>query len=139
MTSPADRKKHLAVAVGFVQQLKGVALQPRPEYEAFRDALRGRTPQLIVTPALITLNAAVFTAMLFGSRAIADPDTLLGLGASLGIRTTNGEWWRLVTSAFVCTGMFHLLVNALVMAQVGAVLERLVGRLAIGAAYLSAG
>jgi len=71
--------------------------------------------------------------------AIADPDTLLGWGASLGTRTTNGEWWRLVTSVFVHIGLFQFIITMAVLAQLGAVLERLVGRLAFGAVYLSAG
>ena len=139
LTSPADRARYLGVATDFLRQLKVAAQQPRPEYESFRDALRARTRDLFVTPALLTLNAAVFTAMLFGSGAIGDPDTLLGMGASIGTRTTNGEWWRLLTSAFVHIGMFHLIVNLAVLAQVGAVLERLVGRLAFGAVYIAAG
>ena len=77
--------------------------------------------------------------MLFGAGAIGDPDTLVGMGASLGTRTTNGEWWRLVTSAFVHTGTFQFIVNIAVLAQLGAVLERLAGRLAFAAVYLSAG
>ena len=139
LTSPADRARYLGVATDFLRQLKVAAQQPRPEYESFRDALRARTRDLFVTPALLTLNAAVFTAMLFGSGAIGDPDTLLGMGASIGTRTTNGEWWRLLTSAFVHIGMVHLIVNLAVLAQVGAVLERLVGRLAFGAVYIAAG
>jgi membrane associated rhomboid family serine protease len=139
LTSPADRARYLGVATDFLRQLKGAAQRPRPEYESFRDALRARTRDLFVTPALLTLNAAVFTAMLFGSGAIGDPDTLLGMGANIGTRTTNGEWWRLLTSAFVHIGTFHLIVNLAVLAQVGAVLERLVGRLAFGAVYLAAG
>ena len=139
MTSPADRARYLGVATDFLRQLKVAAQQPRPEYESFRGALRARTRDLFVTPALLTLNGAVFTAMLFGSGAIGDPDTLLGMGASIGTRTTNGEWWRLLTSAFVHIGMFHLIVNLAVLAQVGAVLERLVGRLAFGAVYVAAG
>jgi rhomboid protease GluP len=64
---------------------------------------------------------------------------LVAWGASFGPRTTNGEWWRLVTSTFVHTGTLHLLVNMAVLLQVGAVLERLVGRLAFTGVYLSAG
>jgi membrane associated rhomboid family serine protease len=139
ITAPADRARYLAAATDFVRQLKLAVRQPRPEYESFRAALRARTEHLFVTPALVTLNAAVFTAMLFGAGAIGDPDTLLGLGASLGTRTTNGEWWRLLTSVFVHLGLFHLIVNVLVLAQLGAVLERLVGRLPFAAVYLSAG
>jgi membrane associated rhomboid family serine protease len=139
ITAPADRARYLAAAVDFVRQLRAAAVQPRPENEAFRAALRARTRDLFVTPALVTLGAAVFTAMLFGTGAIGDPDTLVGMGASLGTRTTNGEWWRLLTSAFVYTGTMHLIVGLAVLAQLGAVLERLVGRLAFGAVYLMAG
>jgi len=139
LTSPADRARYLGIATDFLRQLKVASQQPRPENESFRGALRARTRDLFVTPALLTLNGAVFTAMLFGSGAIGDPDTLLGMGASIGTRTTNGEWWRLLTSAFVHIGMVHLIVNLAVLAQVGAVLERLVGRLAFGAVYVAAG
>jgi rhomboid protease GluP len=139
ITAPADRARYLGVATDFVRQVKLAARQPRPEYESFRDALRARTQHLFVTPALVTLNAAVFTVMLFGAGAIGDPDTLVGVGASLGTRTTNGEWWRLLTSVFVHLGLFHLIVNVMVLAQLGAVLERLVGRVPFAAVYLSAG
>src|SRR5262249_39863105 len=68
-----------------------------------------------------------------------NPDTLLGWGASLGPRTTNGEWWRLLTSAFVHTSLFGLLVNAAVVVQLGVILERLAGRLAFSLVYIEAG
>ena len=138
MTTPADRAEYLGAAVDFGRQLRIAAVQPRPEYDAFCDALRARTRDLLVTPALLTLSAAVFTAMLFGAGAIGHPDTLIGMGASVGTRTTNGEWWRLLTSAFVYTGMLHLIVGLTVVAQLGAVLERLAGRLAFGAVYMIA-
>jgi membrane associated rhomboid family serine protease len=139
MMSPADRARHLATALDFTRQVKATIAQPRPLYEAFKDALRARSRHLVVTPALVMINAAVFGAMLVGVSAIADPDTLLGWGASIGTRTTNGEWWRLVTSVFVHTGLFQFIVTMAVLAQLGAVLERLVGRAAFGAVYLSAG
>jgi len=139
ITAPADRARYLGIVVDFVRQVKVAVRQPRPENEAFHDALRARTPQLVVTPALVTLNAAVFTAILFGAGAIGDPDTLVGMGASLGTRTTNGEWWRLLTSVFVHLGLIHLIVNVAVLAQLGVVLERLVGRWTFASVYLAAG
>jgi rhomboid protease GluP len=139
ITSPEERARYLDIASDIVRQLKVAATQPRPEADAFRDALRARTPHIVVTPAIAAINVAVAACMLFGATAISDPNTLVGWGASLGPRTTNGEWWRLVTSTFVHTGMVHLLVNVAILIQLGAVIERLVGRLAFVAVYVSAG
>jgi len=139
LTSPEDRARYVGVAMGFVRRLKVAAIEPGPEYESFRDALRARTRRVLVTPALVAVNVIVVAGMLFGTRAISDPDTLVAWGASLGTRTTNGEWWRLVTSTFVHTSTLHLLVDVAVLIQLGAVLERLAGRLAFTGVYLSAG
>src|SRR5216683_6644642 len=125
--------------MGFVRRLKVAAIEPGPEYESFREALRTRTKYALVTPAIVAVNVIVVGGMLFGSHAIGDPNTLVAWGASLGTRTTNGEWWRLVTSTFVHTGTLHLLVDVAVLIQLGAVLERLAGRLAFAGVYLSAG
>jgi membrane associated rhomboid family serine protease len=113
--------------------------EPGPEYEAFRHALRARSRYALVMPAIVAINAAVFFGMLFGVGAISDPNTLVEWGASIGTRTSNGGWWRLLTSSFVHLGILHLLVDVAVLIQLGAVLERLVGRLAFIAVYLSAG
>jgi membrane associated rhomboid family serine protease len=138
LTSPEERARFLAVAVSFAWRLKVVATEPGPEYDAFREALRARTKHALVTPAIVALNVIVVVGMLVGARAISDPDPLVAWGASLGMRTTNGEWWRLVTSTFVHTGTLHLLVDVAVLIQLGAVLERLAGRLAFSGVYLSA-
>jgi len=138
MTSPEDRERYLGIALDRVRQLKAEAAETEVEQE-FRESLRARTPHLIATPVLVAINVAVVAGMLFGAAAIGDPDTLMAWGASLGPRTTNGEWWRLVTSAFVHTGTWHLLVSVAILFQLGAVLERLVGRLAFFAVYVSAG
>jgi rhomboid protease GluP len=82
---------------------------------------------------------ALFARMLYGAGAVGNPDTLVAWGASLGTRTTNGEWWRLVTAAFVHTGMLHLIVDLAALMQLGLILERLVGRVTFAAVYLSAG
>lgn len=138
-TSPEDRARYWQIVVSAVKNVRAAAARPRPEYDAFREALARRSDRVLVTPAIVGINLAIFGLMLFGPGAIADSDTLLGWGASLGTRTTNGEWWRLVTSAFVHTGLLHVLVNAGILLQLGAVLERLLGRLTFTAVYLAAG
>jgi membrane associated rhomboid family serine protease len=138
MTSPEDRQRYLGITVVFVRQLRIAAAESDPERE-YRDSLRARTGRLLVTPALVAINVMVVVGILFSAGAIGDPDTLLAWGGSLGPRTTNGEWWRLVTSTFVHTGTLHLLVNVAALIQIGAVLERLAGRLAFAGVYVAAG
>jgi len=138
MTSPEDRQRYLAIALVFVRQLRVAAAETEPERE-YRDSLRARTGRLVVMPALVAINVMAVAGILFSAGAIGDPDTLLAWGGSLGPRTTNGEWWRLVTSTFVHTGTLHLLVNVAVLIQIGVVLERLAGRLAFAGVYVAAG
>ncbi len=138
-TSPEERKLHISIAIGFLKQLKVAATRPRPEYDRFREVLRTRSSYALVTLAFAVIIIAVFIGMLSEATAVSDPATLLAWGASLGTRTTNGEWWRLVTSAFVHTSTVHLLIDLAVLIQVGAILERLVGRLTVIAVYFSAG
>jgi membrane associated rhomboid family serine protease len=138
-TSPEERERYLAIAMRFVRRLKVAITEPGPEHESFRDALRARTSHALITPAIVLFSATIVGGMLFGASAIGDPDTLVAWGASLGTRTTNGEWWRLVTSTFVHTGTLHLLVDIAVLIQVGGILERLIGRLTFTAVYISAG
>jgi membrane associated rhomboid family serine protease len=137
--SPAQRARCLEIAIDIVRQLKIAATTRHPECDAFRESLRARAPHLVITPAIVAINVAVTVCILFGAHAIGDPDTLVRWGASVGPRTTNGEWWRLATSTFVHTGLLHLFVDVAVLIQLGAVLERLVGRLAFAAVYVFAG
>jgi len=136
---PEERVLLLQRGLAAARQGADAAREYHQEPDPYRDALQARTPWLVVTPALAALNVAVFVGMIFGAGAIADPDTLVAWGASVGPRTTNGEWWRLVTSLFVHTGFWHLVINIVGLVQVGIMLERLVGHFAFAALYLAAG
>jgi membrane associated rhomboid family serine protease len=120
--SAEERARLGRTVLAAIREARDVVVERRRRPEPFRDALRARTPWAIVTPALVALNLIIFVRMFFD-----------------GPRTTNGEWWRLVTSLFVHTGFLQLMVNMLGLLQVGLLLERLVGRVALTAVYLSAG
>jgi rhomboid protease GluP len=139
LVSPADRARYFAGAIALVGEIKTAFTQRRPQYEAFKGALRARTRHVILAPAFIALHAAFFCAVLFGPGSMSDPATLVGYGASIGTRTTNGEWWRLLTAIFLPAGLFHLLFTSVVLLHAGVVLERLVGRWAFAAVYVAAG
>jgi rhomboid protease GluP len=110
-----------------------------PECQTFVEELRARTTFAAVTPAVVSLNVAIFIGMCFGAGALTDPATLIGWGGSVGPRTTNGEWWRLVTSLFVHAGVLRLLANVIGFVSVGFMLERLVGPVAFAVTYVAAG
>jgi membrane associated rhomboid family serine protease len=134
--SPDERTRLKERLVATAWRARDEAARRHAEPEPFRDALRERTPWPLVMPALLAANVIVFLMMGWGS---TEPEALVGWGASFGPRTTNGEWWRLVASMFVHTGMFQLLVNCAALAQLGLILERLVGHTTFAAVYISAG
>jgi membrane associated rhomboid family serine protease len=110
-----------------------------PQCETFVQELRARTNLVVVTPAILALNIAIFICMCVGTGALSDPATLIAWGGSVGPRTTNGEWWRLVTSLFVHAGVLRLLANVIGLVSVGFMLERLVGPVAFAVTYTAAG
>jgi membrane associated rhomboid family serine protease len=109
-----------------------------PECQPFQDALRARTPRTLVTPIIVGANAVIVVLMLFGSGSFSDRDTLLAWGASFGPLTTNGEWWRLFSSAFVHAGLLHAAATIAGTLRVGLILERLVGPASFAMTYVAA-
>lgn len=106
-----------------------MALKPRevlPD-EPFADATRRQRPPAQVpalfTPAcyaLMGLAGAVFVAQ------IVDP-RLTMLLSLYGPRVKDGEWWRIVTWAFVHGGPLHLLFNLSAVWTLGRSVEHLLG------------
>ena len=135
MMTPDARTRTLTTVVEGARLLNS---HGRPQLDTFRGALRDRTPQAYATYVLTALNVALFIAVLFGKGAISDPATLVAWGANTGPRTTNGEWWRLLTSSFVHDGFFSLLIETAALVQVGLTLERLIGPFAFTGAYAAA-
>jgi membrane associated rhomboid family serine protease len=146
VSTPEERARFIRAALeavrqapAAIQKLKQVAGGHPTEDDPFSIALRERTRWPIVTVTLAALNAMIFVAMVVAPGTLRDPETLVAWGASVGPHTTNGEWWRLLTSMFVHAGMLSLLVNIAGFVQLGLVLERLVGHLAFAAVYIAAG
>ncbi len=100
-------------------------------------------PWTSATIQLVALNAGMFVVMaaFFGAGWVAPasmrPYDLFA--ASNGAATTDGEWWRLLTSMFAHFGLVHLLVNMWALLNVGPFLERLLGRALFWLIYLAAG
>ena len=73
-----------------------------------------RTPRRTwAVPLLIAINTIVFIAMVLNGAAWNEPglQDLLHFGANHGPYVAHGDWWRLVTCAFVHIGFVHFMVN----------------------------
>ena len=125
--SPEERAQALRKGLEYLRRTREEVDRRRAEPDPFRDALRERTARPIATALLAGLSVVVFVLMLVGTGSFSDPATLVGWGASLATRTTNGEWWRLLTMTFVHAGLFHLVIEVGALVSVGLVLERLLG------------
>jgi membrane associated rhomboid family serine protease len=132
-------EERLRILRATVQQIKPLVLFGRQEIAPLRQALRARTPLALLTPAIVVVHVVVFAGLLLGAGSRSDTATLLSWGASFGPSTSNGEWWRLVTSLFVQPSFFALLIDCAAIVQVGLVVERLFGPLPYATTYLASG
>ncbi|HEY7312154.1 MAG TPA: rhomboid family intramembrane serine protease [Gemmataceae bacterium] len=120
----------------------GEALSPNDRAGLIRQALSGGLRPL-VTVLLVLLNVVVFAVGYFNARAVhADNAFLSGdqtvaavltildrSGALSASHLIDGEWWRLVTAAFVHVGFLHLLLNMVFLYLAGRYAELMWGHL----------
>jgi membrane associated rhomboid family serine protease len=99
-----------------------------------------RVPSFIVTKSLIALNVGIYLVQLAGGApTTADEGWIFEHGALWGPLVAQGEWWRLITAAFLHYGLLHLALNMLVLWFVGAPIEQAIGRVQYLGLYLVSG
>ena len=95
-----------------------------------------------VTLSLIAVNVAMFvmtavSAALSGHSALDNYlSPVFGALSQVPVLVDLGQWWRLVTAAFLHIGPVHLLLNMLALLVFGSELERQLGRGRFLAVYL---
>ena len=107
----------------------------------FGQRLYAATPRVWVTHTLVAANVVVFLAMLADGAGLFEAHSAVHLrwGANFGPITKEGEWWRLLASAFLHFGLVHLLMNMWALWGAGNLVERLFGNLGFLALYVFAG
>jgi membrane associated rhomboid family serine protease len=88
-----------------------------------------------VTLTLIAINVAVYVATAISAATVGSNPLLHNYDSPLGAALVQypaavdaGEWWRMVTAAFLHLGPVHLALNMLALLVFGSELERGLGR-----------
>ena len=94
-----------------------------------------------VTVGLIAVNLLVYLIMVAVSRRIVsfDNGTMIGAGALVSGGDIETSHWRWLTAAFVHVGLLHIFMNVWVLAQIGVISERALGRGLFVATYVVTG
>jgi membrane associated rhomboid family serine protease len=83
----------------------------------------------IVTRTLIAINVGIYLLQLGeGAGVNANSGWIFEHGALYGPLVDQGDWWRLITAAFLHYGPIHLGLNMLALWWFGEVVERSLGR-----------
>ncbi|HEY2843115.1 MAG TPA: rhomboid family intramembrane serine protease [Bryobacteraceae bacterium] len=101
---------------------------PAIERQSSPDLLGGLIPhRRFVTMLILLINTGLYLAMMLrmtqqGSSGFRDPDlqTLVDFGAKYAPYILGrGEWWRLITAAFLHGGLLHIAMNSWVLFDLG--------------------
>ncbi|RYD58415.1 MAG: rhomboid family intramembrane serine protease [Sphingobacteriales bacterium] len=94
-----------------------------------------------VTASIIAINVLLFAIMVLMGADVLQPASgmMIDWGANFGLRTLDGEWWRLFTSCFLHFGVVHLLMNMYALVYAGLILEPQLGSKRVAVAYLLTG
>jgi membrane associated rhomboid family serine protease len=99
-----------------------------------------RSEQPIVTYGLIGLNVLIYLITVAQGAGINSPGGKLFADWVLyGPAVARGDWWRLLTAAFLHGGVLHIGLNMLAIGWLGGPVERYVGHLRYLALYVVSG
>lgn len=94
----------------------------------------------LVTRTLIGINVAVYLLELAtGGNIDGVGSQIFEKGALFGPLVANGDWWRLITAAFLHYGPIHLGFNMFFLYWIGTPVEQYLGRGRFLAVYLVSG
>jgi membrane associated rhomboid family serine protease len=125
-----------SAAVGYhcptcVAEAAATVRQPRT---TLGGRVTGDTSRVSLT--IVALNVVVFVlGLAVGEGSLQSRfGQIAGLPGAFGV--ADGEYYRLLTAAFLHAGVFHILMNMFALAQLGPVLEAALGRLRFTVLYV---
>lgn len=141
VSTPDERRRIARAALEHGQDGARLAVALRASAAPYRETLRARTRYALSVPLIAGVFVTVYLNIVFGpeSMSASDPETFVIWGASVGPKTTTGEWWRLVTMLIVHGSLLHVLLSTIPLVQAGMLLERLLGPAAVVLVLLVSG
>lgn len=110
---------------------------PRPVVRAQRQLTSAAAP---VTRALIAINVAIYlVTVVQGSSLNAPGGSLFDKMFLYGPYVNHGDWWRLITSAFLHASVLHIAFNMFALYVIGTPVEHYLGRARFLGLYLVSG
>ena len=96
--------------------------------ERYSDMYKQKKP--IFTYALIAINIIMFIILAIVNKNLDNPsrESLINFGANYGILTKGGQYYRLITCAFLHIGVLHLLCNMYSLFVLGPTIEHFFGK-----------
>jgi membrane associated rhomboid family serine protease len=80
------------------------------------------------TTALVAINVLVYIWEVASGTRFDNSESLLSHGALLGSYViARGEWWRIITGAFMHGGLAHIALNMFALWQLGTFVEQMLG------------
>src|SRR5919199_5309632 len=103
-------------------------------------SLAGHGQVAVVTRVLVAVNCLVYLAELAqGSGVDANSGSIFEKGVLFGPFVAHGDWWRLITAAFLHAGPLHLAMNMLALWWFGQPVEQALGSARFALLYLVSG
>ncbi len=96
----------------------------------------------IITPAIILICIAIFAAMVAAGASAFGPanSVLIDWGGNFApLVVLDHQLWRLFTSVFLHSGIFHILINMYCLLAIGPLVERWYGHFAFACLYVLSG
>jgi membrane associated rhomboid family serine protease len=103
---------------------------PKVQRQMQRSVARGRfrLGDAIVTRILVAINVIVYLITVAQGAGLNNPGgSLFNKWALYGPLVHHGDWWRLLTSAFLHASVLHIAFNMLALWWLGAPVERVLG------------
>jgi len=118
------------------------AVRAQPVTQRVKNVGRGvqALPTAIVTKVLVGLNVGIYLLQLvMGADINGSNGWIFEHGALAGPLVADGDWWRLITAAFLHYGPIHLLMNMFALWWLGAPVEMALGHWRFLLLYLVSG